>query len=117
VLVIEDSEDAAYTLRDILQLEGHRVTIARDGQSGIAAALAQATDVVLCDIGLPGIDGYEVARRLRADGSRARLIALTGYATPTDVERAREAASTPTWRSRPTCRSSRTLCSARTNAR
>jgi len=91
VLVIEDNEDAATTLRDLLELRGHQVALARDGRSGVAAALADPPDVVLCDVGLPGVDGYEVAKRLRAAESSAALVALTGYATPEDAVRAREA--------------------------
>jgi PAS domain S-box-containing protein len=91
VLVIEDNEDAAASLCDLLELEGHRVDVAHDGQQGLDAAVAGAPDVVVCDIGLPLLDGYEVARRLRAAGSRARLLALTGYAAAEDVERSRAA--------------------------
>ena len=91
VLVVEDNEDAAATLRDLLELDGHEVLVARDGQEGLDAALAHAPDVILCDVGLPVHDGYEVARRLRAAGSRALLVALTGYAAPEDVQRARAA--------------------------
>jgi PAS domain S-box-containing protein len=91
VLVVEDNEDSAATLADLLRLEGHQVSVAHDGRRGLEAALAWEPDVVLCDLGLPGMDGYEVARRLRAGGSRARLVALTGYAAPEDVERARQA--------------------------
>jgi signal transduction histidine kinase/ActR/RegA family two-component response regulator len=88
VLLIEDNEDAADTLRDVLELDGHEVVLARDGHEGVDAAQAQDPEVVLCDLGLPGLDGFEVARRLRAAGSGAYLVALTGYATPEDAERA-----------------------------
>jgi len=91
VVLIEDNPDSALTLRDLLELEGHAVVVAPDGARGIEAALSAAPDVVLCDVGLPDLDGYEVARRLRAGGSRSRLVALTGYASPEDVERARAA--------------------------
>ncbi|HXZ85475.1 MAG TPA: response regulator, partial [Myxococcota bacterium] len=91
VLVIEDNEDAAATLRDVLALDGHDVRIASDGPAGVEAALAERPDVVLCDIGLPGADGYEVAKRIRAAGPPPLLVALTGYATPEDGERARDA--------------------------
>ena len=90
VLVVEDNEDSAATLRDLLELEGHEILVALDGQRGLDTALATRPDVVLCDLGLPGFDGYEVARRLRAAGSDAVLVALTGYAAPEDAERARE---------------------------
>jgi two-component system CheB/CheR fusion protein len=93
VLVIEDNADAAEVLRMMLELEGHDVRVASDGGEGVTAALADPPDVVLCDIGLPGMDGFAVARTLAADArlSRARLYALSGYATPEDARRAREA--------------------------
>jgi PAS domain S-box-containing protein len=91
ILVIEDNPDAANTLRDLLEIHGHSVQIARNGRQGLDLALAESPEVVLCDIGLPELDGYEVARRLREAGSRSRLVALTGYATPSDIERAHDA--------------------------
>jgi two-component system CheB/CheR fusion protein len=93
VLVVEDNEDAAETLADVLRLGGHEVEVAHDGAEGLRRASEWAPEAVLCDIGLPGIDGYEVARRLRADsaGKRTLLVALTGYALPDDLRRAREA--------------------------
>jgi CheY-like chemotaxis protein len=93
VLIIEDNVDGALSLADILELHGHRVHVARDGASGIALVNEVHPDVVFCDIGLPDIDGYEVARRLRSNGwpTRSRLVALSGYAQPEDRERAREA--------------------------
>ncbi len=91
ILVIDDNEDSATTMRDLLELEGHQVELASDGQRGMEAALASCPDVVLSDVGLPGLDGYEVARRLRAAGSTALLVALTGYTLPEDVQRSQEA--------------------------
>ncbi len=94
VLLVEDNEDAASSLRDVLELSaGHEVRIAADGQRGLEAARALHPDVILCDLGLPVLDGYEVARRLRADGALrgATLVALSGYASPEDVERSRAA--------------------------
>jgi signal transduction histidine kinase/ActR/RegA family two-component response regulator len=92
VLVIEDQSDAADSLADVLRLAGHEVHVARDGADGLRRAREARPDAVLCDIGLPGIDGYEVARRLRADGhATTLLVALTGYALPDDLRRAREA--------------------------
>ncbi|MGC4000879.1 MAG: PAS domain S-box protein [Anaeromyxobacter sp.] len=93
ILVIEDNLDTAESLKDVLELAGHAVRTAPDGLSGLARAAEERPEVVLCDIGLPGIDGYEVARRLRADPAmqRVRLIALTGYAQPEDRRRAVEA--------------------------
>jgi CheY-like chemotaxis protein len=94
ILIIEDNADAATTLRGLLELRGHRVRVARDGAEGLAALREQAPDVALVDVGLPGIDGYEVARRARAllDGKASTLlVALTGYGLPEDRSRALEA--------------------------
>jgi CheY-like chemotaxis protein len=93
VLVIEDNLDAARSLSDALELCGHHVAVASTGQEGLARAHQFRPEVVLCDIGLPGMDGYEVARAFAAD-ERLRgtyLVALTGYALPEDVRRASEA--------------------------
>src|SRR5207248_3107854 len=65
VVVVEDNRDAADSLRMLLQLLGHQVAVAYTGPDGVNVALAERPDVVVCDIGLPGFDGYEVARRLR----------------------------------------------------
>jgi len=93
VLIIEDNIDSAQTLAVVLELEGHEVRMARDGNTGLSMARQVKPDVVFCDIGLPGLDGYEVARALRADESlhSTRLIAVSGYAQPEDKERAKEA--------------------------
>jgi PAS domain S-box-containing protein len=93
VLVVEDNADAGQTLADVLELSGHRVRVALDGRSGLALARELRPDVILCDIGLPDVDGYEFARAVRGEPAlaRTRLIALTGYAQPEDRERARDA--------------------------
>jgi PAS domain S-box-containing protein len=93
VLVIEDNEDAADTLREVLELDEHVVDVAYTGREGIEKARAFHPDVVLCDIGLPEMDGYEVARAMRADPElgRVALVAVSGYAQPEDVATAREA--------------------------
>ncbi len=91
VLVVEDNDDARETLRNLLHLFGHEVHEARDGDTGVEEARRLVPDVALIDIGLPGIDGYEVARRIRADVPRAQLVAVTGYGQPDDLERARAA--------------------------
>ena len=93
VLVIEDNSDAAELLRMVLELHGDEVTIAYNGPEGIAAAREFRPDVVLCDIGLPEMSGYDVARAMRTDPALHAfpLVALTGYASPDDVQRAREA--------------------------
>jgi PAS domain S-box-containing protein len=93
LLVIEDDEDVAAAMRVALQMVGHEVSLARTGADGIAAARASRPEVVLCDIGLPGMDGYEVARRIRADETLREtfLVALSGYAQDEDVAAARAA--------------------------
>ena len=93
VLIVEDNIDAGDSLAAILEFEGHSVEIARDGHSAVALARMSRPDVVLCDIGLPDISGYDVARILRADPTlnATRLIAVSGYAQPEDRRRAAEA--------------------------
>jgi CheY-like chemotaxis protein len=90
VLVIEDNADAAETLGDLLALFGHQAEIAHTGADGVDVARRRPPDVVLCDIGLPEMDGYAVARELRADPLTApiRLVALTGYGREADRDRA-----------------------------
>ena len=72
---------------------GHQVEIAHDGSAAIAKAHSNPPDVLLCDIGLPGMSGYEVARVIRADPAlqRTQLVAVSGYAQPEDRQAAREA--------------------------
>ena len=93
ILVIEDNEDVAYSLSRVLELEGHRVTLADGARSGLEAYEAERPEVVICDIGLDGgRDGYEVAEHIRQTyESPQLLVALTGYGTPASRKRAREA--------------------------
>ena len=93
VLVVEDNVDAADTLADLLRGWGHVVEIAHDGGAALERARALRPDVVLCDVGLPGIDGYAVARAIRGDPALAStfLVALTGYALAEDQRRAADA--------------------------
>jgi signal transduction histidine kinase len=93
VLVIEDNVDAAVSLQEVLQLAGHIVEVARDGAEGLERARALRPQVIFCDIGLPILDGYDIARAIRADPALAgaRLIALTGYANLEDVEKSKAA--------------------------
>jgi CheY-like chemotaxis protein len=92
ILLVEDNADAREALRVLLELEGHAVEAAAEGQEALEIVRAKAPDVALVDIGLPGIDGFEVARRVRAlDKRRPVLIALTGYGQPEDRQRATEA--------------------------
>jgi signal transduction histidine kinase/CheY-like chemotaxis protein len=92
-LLVDDNADAADTLALLLRLWGHEVTVAHDGPAALRAAEAQRPEVCLLDIGLPGMDGYELARRLRARPGLARavLVALTGWGQEEDRRRAREA--------------------------
>jgi CheY-like chemotaxis protein len=91
VLVVDDNVDAADSLADLIEILGHRAEVAYDGPSAIQKARACKPDVVLCDIGLPGMSGYDVARALRAEHGAIRLVAASGYAQPEDVARALEA--------------------------
>jgi signal transduction histidine kinase/CheY-like chemotaxis protein len=93
ILVVEDNADAAETLAEFLVTRGHEVRVAPDGLAALGALAEEVPDVVLLDIGLPGMDGYEVARRLRACacGDRLFLVALTGYGQAEDRARTRDA--------------------------
>jgi PAS domain S-box-containing protein len=92
VLVVDDNTDAADAVAQLLRLGGHQVTLAHDGPAALAAAAAAPLDLVLLDIGLPGMDGYAVAARLRAAGhADTALVALTGYGREDDVRRSRDA--------------------------
>jgi len=81
VLVIEDSGDSAFSLKLLLEFYGFDVAVAGDGEVGVAVARRWLPDIVLLDIGLPGIDGYEVARQLRADPTTAgtTIVAMSAY--------------------------------------
>jgi two-component system CheB/CheR fusion protein len=88
VLVVDDNVDAARGLEQVLALSGHRVMLAHDGPSALAAAAKRPPQVVLLDIGLPGMDGYTVAAKLREAGhDRAALVAITGYGQDDDLRR------------------------------
>jgi two-component system, sensor histidine kinase len=88
ILLVDDNQEAADTLAMLLSFEGHAVKAVYDPQEAIALTPAFAPQVVLLDIGLPGMDGYEVARRLRIAGIKSYLVALTGYGQQEDVDRA-----------------------------
>jgi signal transduction histidine kinase/CheY-like chemotaxis protein len=91
VLLVDDNEDAADLLALSLTAAGHTVRTAYDGPSALLALAAFAPEVALLDIGLPAMDGYELAERIRATHASVRLIALTGYGQETDRERTRAA--------------------------
>jgi CheY-like chemotaxis protein len=89
VLVVEDNPDGRAILRTLLRMWGHLVEVAEDGAAGVRKALDWRPEVAVVDIGLPVLDGYEVARRVRAAlGRDVFLIALTGYGSPEDRARA-----------------------------
>lgn len=92
ILLVEDHDDAREAMRTLLELDGHVVQATGDGQQGIEMAKAMTFDVALIDIGLPGADGYEVARRIRSlHGHQPSLVALTGYGQPEDRKLATDA--------------------------
>ncbi len=87
VLVVDDNIDAASSLAEVLRIDGHVVDTVHTSEGALARLEALAPDIVLLDIGLPGMDGYQVARKIRESNQTTRLIALTGYGQPEDVER------------------------------
>jgi two-component system CheB/CheR fusion protein len=93
ILIIDDNVDAALSLEELLAMDGHELARAYSGPEGIEKVRAFAPDLVLCDIGLPGMDGYEVAETLRSEPALevGFLVALTGFAQPEDIERAHRA--------------------------
>jgi CheY-like chemotaxis protein len=93
ILIVDDNRDAASSLAMLLELSGNRTESAFDGLGAIEAAARFQPDVILLDIGLPGLNGYEVARRMRAEpwGKKLKLVAVTGWGQAEDRERSREA--------------------------
>ena len=92
ILIIEDNPDSRETLRLLLAGDGHQVETADDGPAGLERLRAARPHIALVDLGLPGMDGYQVARAVRLEmGPDPYLIAVTGYGRARDVERAREA--------------------------
>lgn len=93
VLVVDDNRDSADSLALLLRLAGHETTVAYDGPAAVDAVDAFAPDLVLLDIGLPGLNGMDACRRMRAapGGGRLRIVALTGYGREDDRQRSREA--------------------------
>ena len=92
VLVVDDNVDAARSLAVLLEMCGHQVTLAYDGPSATQAALAYQPDVVLLDIGLPGLDGYQVAQWIRQQDSLkdVLLVAVTGYGQDSDRQHSKD---------------------------
>jgi CheY-like chemotaxis protein len=93
VLVVDDNIDAALMLATLLELQGHSVSVEHDGRTALRRAHLQRPDVLLLDIGLPDMDGYQLARQLRAmpETADAVLVALTGYGQGQDRLQAQEA--------------------------
>ena len=93
LLIVEDNHDSARTLQRLLKAYGYGTSVAYDGAQGVDLARAERPDVVLCDIGLPKMDGYTVASTLRAasDTAKIRLIAVTGYGSDEARQKSRAA--------------------------
>jgi PAS domain S-box-containing protein len=93
ILVVDDNRDTAETLALVLRLEGHDVRVAHDGQTALNVARSHRPAVAFLDLGMPGMDGYELCRRMRAEPTLAPmfLVALTGYGQEEDRRRSREA--------------------------
>jgi two-component system cell cycle response regulator DivK len=98
ILVVEDNEENRQILRDLLGHAGYEMLEAHTGEDGVAAALRERPDLILMDIQLPGIDGYEVTRRIKADPALRGIpiIAVTSYALSGATRRRSPPAATPT---------------------
>jgi len=93
IVLVEDNEDIRTMLEELLQLAGHSVATAANGPDGLAAIQRERPDLAFVDIGLPGFDGFELARRVRASNPAGgvRLVAVSGYGQAEDRRRAQEA--------------------------
>ncbi|MFN2426794.1 MAG: response regulator [Candidatus Binatia bacterium] len=92
ILVVDDNQDAADSLAMLMKLRGFEALVAYDGQTALRIAESDKPSIVLLDIGLPGMDGCEVCRKMRERGlTDMRIIAMTGYGQESDRERSREA--------------------------
>ncbi|HEV7671099.1 MAG TPA: response regulator [Thermoanaerobaculia bacterium] len=92
VLVVDDNGDAAKTLAILLRLQGHEVRVALDGPSALESVATKKPEIVLLDLLMPGIDGYEICRRMRQEGlADARIIAMTGFGQDRDRQRSKDA--------------------------
>jgi CheY-like chemotaxis protein len=92
ILIVEDNLDAARSLQTLLLRAGHEVRVAYTGMAGMRAATEWKPEVVLCDLGLPELDGFELARQLRSqpNGEKLHLIAVSGYGQDEDIHRSKE---------------------------
>ena len=92
VLVVDDNQDAADSLAELLRHSGHQVEVAYNGMCALARVRARVPEVVLCDLGLPELTGYEFAKAVRRElASTIRLVAISGYAQPDDIQRSLDA--------------------------
>ena len=92
ILIVDDNEDAADTLAEFLRLAGHQVNVAYNGMCALARMRACRPDIILCDLGLPELSGYDFARAVRREhAALVRLVAISGYSQPDDVRRCLEA--------------------------
>lgn len=91
MLVVDDNQDAADSLAELLRRSGHQVDVAYTGMSALARVRACCPEVVLCDLGLPELSGYDVAKAIRRDHPRTiRLVAISGYARPEEIRKSLE---------------------------
>jgi CheY-like chemotaxis protein len=92
VLVVDDNQDAADSLAQSLRLSGHRVDVAYTGMSALARVRACHPEIVLCDLGLPELSGYDFAKAVRRELLQTiRLVAISGYSQPEDIRKSHEA--------------------------
>ena len=92
ILVVDDNEDAADSLAQLLRLAGHQVNVAYNGMCALARVRSCHPDIVLCDLGLPELSGYDFARLVRRElAVPVRLVAVSGYSQPEDVRRCLDA--------------------------
>jgi CheY-like chemotaxis protein len=91
VLVVDDNQDAADSLAELLRRSGHKVEVAYTGMAALARVRAACPEIVLCDLGLPELSGYEFAKAIRRECAHTiRLVAISGYAQPEDIQRSLE---------------------------
>jgi two-component system CheB/CheR fusion protein len=93
ILIVEDNPDAGQALQDLLEMQGHKVAVAVTAPQALSLLWKEGADIVICDLGLPGMSGYELARAIRGDEDLKRipLLALTGYGQPEDRQRSQAA--------------------------
>jgi CheY-like chemotaxis protein len=92
VLVVDDNQDAADSLAQFLRLSGHKVDVAYNGMCALARVRSSCPEIVLCDLGLPELSGYDFAKAIRRECPRTiRLVAISGYAQPEDIQKSLEA--------------------------